>query len=196
MIGFLTGSLIEKSPTQVVLDVSGIGYEIAIPLSTFEKLTSTNERCALFTHLHVREDVLQLYGFATKDEKQLFQHLISVTGVGPKLALSVLSGCTVEGFCRYIQNNEIASLTAIPGIGKKTAERLVMELRDRLAHFKPAESGRARTKVDRVEEEAILALVSLGYPRAAAEKALAAVIAEGQGGLAVEDLIKQALRRI
>src|SRR5574342_491050 len=130
MIARISGSLLEKSPTRVLVEVSGIGYEILIPLSTFDKLGALGENASLYTHLHVREDALQLFGFATAAEKQLFQYLLSVTGIGPKVAQSILSGCSVETFCRYIAQNEIAALTSIPGIGKKTAERLVLELRD------------------------------------------------------------------
>ncbi len=196
MIGQLHGRLLDKSPTRVLLDVSGVGYEVMIPLSTFEQLGSVGENATLLTHLHVREEVLQLYGFATRNEKLLFQHLLAVNGVGPKLAQSILSGCSVEMFCGYIKQNATTALTAIPGIGKKTAERLVIELRDRVTHFdfsqeqKGAPSGPAS-----LSEEALLALISLGYPRAEAEKAIRQTLAE-HGELAVEELIKHALRNM
>ncbi|MGH7496259.1 MAG: Holliday junction branch migration protein RuvA [bacterium] len=194
MIARLHGRLLEKTPTRILLDVHGVGYEISIPLSTFEALGAAGEDATLLTHLHVREDALQLFGFATAKEKQLFQLLIAVTGVGPKVAQSILSGCEVPVFCRYIQHNDLAALTAIPGIGKKTAERLVMELRDRIAPLlAPAEKTGAGKTPARVSEEALLALISLGYPHANAEKAMRQALVE-HGDLPVEDLIKRALR--
>lgn len=196
MIAKISGFLLEKSPTRVLIEVSGIGYEIHIPLSTFDKLGAIGEKTSLFTHLHVREDALQLFGFATATEKQLFQHLLSVTGIGPKVAQSILSGCSVETFCRYIVQNEIAALTSIPGIGKKTAERLVLELRDRLARWLPDETAvTAKSKTSAIQEETIMALVSLGYNRMAAEKAVEQVTREA-GELPVEELVKRALRYI
>ncbi len=196
MIGQLQGRLLDKSPTRVLLDVSGVGYEVMIPLSTFEQLGSVGENATLLTHLHVREDALQLFGFATPNEKHLFQILLTVNGVGPKLAQGILSGCSVETFCKHVAQNATAALTKIPGIGKKTAERLVMELRDRITHLdlsqekKSAPSGPAA-----LAEEALLALVTLGYPRNDAEKAIRQALAEN-GELAVEELIKLALRNM
>jgi Holliday junction DNA helicase RuvA len=196
MIAKISGFLLEKSPTRVLIEVSGIGYEIHIPLSTFDKVGAIGEKTSLFIHLHVREDALQLFGFATATEKQLFQHLLAVTGIGPKVAQSILSGCSVETFCRYIAQNEIAALTSIPGIGKKTAERLVLELRDRLARWLPDETAvAAKSKTSAIQEETIMALVSLGYNRTAAEKAVEQVTREA-GELPVEELIKRALRYI
>jgi Holliday junction DNA helicase RuvA len=201
MIAKISGSLLEKSPTRVLVEVGGVGYEIHIPLSTFDKLGALGERTSLHTHLHVREDVLQLFGFATATEKQLFQHLLSVTGIGPKAAQSILSGCSVETFCRHIAQNEIAALTAIPGIGKKTAERLVVELRDRLARWTAIlglsgeTAGAAKSPTSAIQEETIMALVSLGYTRAAAEKAVGQATREG-GEMPVEELIKRALSYI
>jgi Holliday junction DNA helicase RuvA len=189
-----------------LVEVGGIGYEIHIPLSTFEKLGAVGEMAGLFTYLHVREDALQLFGFATAAEKQLFQYLLSVTGIGPKVAQSILSGCSVETFCRQILQNEVSALTAIPGIGKKTAERLVLELRDRLARWpaRPGMPGESvatpKSKATVLQEESILALVSLGYARSSAEKAVERVIQENgvptTADLPVEELIKRALRYI
>lgn len=196
MIAQLQGRLLHKSPTRAVVEVNGVGYELHIPLSTYEKLGGAGESSTLLTYLHVREDVLQLYGFSTNDEKTLFQHLIAVSGIGPRLAQSILSGCSVATFCSYIRNNEIASLTSIPGIGKKTAERLIIELRDRLKNLAlaPAETAAAAPPLP-VIEEAVLALVSLGYVRASAEKALRRAQQE-EGELPVEELIKRALRNL
>lgn len=195
MIAQLHGRLINKSPARLLLEVNGVGYDIAIPLSTYEKLGLVGESTTVFTHLLVREDALQLFGFATQEEKQLFLHLLTVNGVGPKVAQSILSGCTVETFCRYIQHNEIGALTAIPGIGKKTAERLVVELRDRLAGLAVAGESAAAPAVSAQANEALLALVSLGYPRPAAEKAIKRAVEEN-GALSVEALLKAALRHI
>lgn len=194
MIGQLSGRLLDKSPTRVLLDVSGVGYEIMIPLSTFEQLGPVGENATLLTHLHVREDILQLYGFASRNEKQLFQLLLAVNGVGPKLAQGILSGCSVEVFCNYIKQNATAALTKIPGIGKKTAERLVLELRDRISHWDISQEKKgAATGPAALSEEALLALLTLGYPRNEAEKAIRQALAEN-ADLPVEELIKQALR--
>ncbi|NUO82205.1 Holliday junction branch migration protein RuvA [candidate division KSB1 bacterium] len=196
MIGQLQGRLLDKSPTRVVLDVSGVGYEVMIPLSTFEQLGSVGENATLLTHLHVREDALQLFGFATQNEKHLFQLLLTVNGVGPKLAQGILSGCSVEVFCNYVKQNAAAALTAIPGIGKKTAERLVMELRDRITHLDLSQEQKGvPTGPAALSEEALLALISLGYARADAEKAIRQALAE-HGELAVEELLKHALRNM
>jgi len=196
MIARLYGKLLDKSPTRVVLDVHGVGYEIAIPLSTFEQLGAAGAETTLLTHLHVREEALQLFGFATPREKQLFQLLIAVSGVGPKLAQSILSGSDVTTFCQHIQQSNTAALTAIPGIGKKTAERLVVELRDRVAPLlAESEQPGAIAGTGRVSEEALMALLSLGYPRANAEKGLRQAQLEN-GELPVEELIKQALRHL
>lgn len=195
MIAQLHGRLINKSPARLLLEVNGVGYDIAIPLSTYEKLGQVGESTTVFTHLLVREDALQLFGFATQEEKQLFLHLLTVNGVGPKVAQSILSGCTVETFCRYIQHNEVGALTAIPGIGKKTAERLVVELRDRLAGLAFAAESATAPAVSAQANEALLALVSLGYPRPAAEKAIKRAVEEN-GALSVEALVKAALRHI
>lgn len=195
MIAKISGRLLEKAPTRILVEVNGIGYEIQIPLSTFEKVGAVNENTSLFTHLHVREDALQLFGFATAAEKQLFQHLLSVSGIGPKLAQSILSSSTAENFCRHIIKNELAALTKIPGIGKKTAERLVLELRDRLARWMPEAAETAIAAPSASEEETIAALVSLGYSQASAQRAVEQVRQEA-GALPVEELIKRALRYI
>ena len=196
MIAQLLGCLLRKSPTQALLDVNGVGYELSISLSTFERLGQVGQNTTLLTYLHVREDILQLFGFATDAERQLFKLLIAVNGVGPKVAQGILSGCTVEMFCQYIQNKEILHLTSIPGIGKKTAERLIIELRDRVARLTSADTETSpEGTVIGDSEEALMALVSLGYQRIAAEKAIQRVNAES-GEFALEELIKNALRYI
>ena len=195
MIAKLSGRLLEKSPTRILVEVSGVGYEILIPLSTFDKLGAVGESTSVLTYLHVREDALQLFGFISAAEKQLFQHLISVSGIGPKLAQSILSSSPVEMFCQHITRNDIAALTEIPGIGKKTAERLVLELRDRLARWMPEATTSTAPATSAIEEETITALVSLGYTRSSAQKAVEQVKKEA-GELPVEELIKRALRYI
>jgi len=195
MIAKLSGRLLEKSPTRILVEVSGVGYEILIPLSTFDKLGAVGDNASVFTYLHVREDALQLFGFVTAAEKQLFQHLISVSGIGPRVAQSILSSSPVEAFCRQIMKNDIAALTEIPGIGKKTAERLVLELRDRLARWMPEANASATPAPSAIEEETIAALVSLGYTRSSGQKAVEQVKKEA-GELPVEELIKRALRYI
>ena len=195
MIAKLSGRLLEKSPTRILVEVNGVGYEVQIPLSTFDQLGATGDNTSVLTYLHVREDVLQLFGFATAAEKQLFQHLISVSGIGPKLAQSILSSSPVEMFCQHIAKNDIAALTEIPGIGKKTAERLILELRDRLARWMPEMATSTTPTPSAIEEETIAALVSLGYTRSSAQKAVEQVKKES-GELPVEELIKRALRYI
>lgn len=196
MIGQLSGRLLDKSPTRVLLDVNGVGYEVLIPLSTFEQLGSAGANATLLTHLHVREDILQLFGFASHNEKQLFQLLLNVNGVGPKLAQGILSGCSVQMFCNYVKQGATAALTKIPGIGKKTAERLVLELRDRIEKWDIAQEQTGAPKGPAaLSEEALLALISLGYPRNEAEKAIRQVLAEHEA-LPVEELLKHALRNM
>jgi len=196
MIGHLKGRLIDKSPTRVLLDVHGVGYDIQIPLSTFEKLGAVGEEAALLTHLHVREEALTLFGFATTAEKQLFQLLIGVSGIGPKTAQGVLSGCSVDTFRQQVQRGEATALTAIPGVGKKTAERIILELKDKVGGLPEAQVGALGLAGEvNIQEQALQALISLGYARAAAQKAVERAARENPG-LVVEDLIKRALRYI
>jgi len=193
LIAQLRGLLIEKSPTSVILEAGGVGFEIGIPLSSLNAIGEVGEEIRLFTYLHVREDTLQLYGFASKQERALFLLLISVSGVGPKLAQSILSGITVDEFEQAVRHNQSATLNRIPGVGKKTAERLILELQDKLKTGRPTESG---TMTDRIApqagEEAILALLSLGYKRNDAERAVQKALSENRS-LKVEDLLRAAL---
>jgi Holliday junction DNA helicase RuvA len=196
MIGSLTGILKIKSPTEVLLDVNGVGYTVIIPLSTFEKLGELGTRITLLTHLHVREDAMQLYGFGTEQERNLFRLMISVSGIGPKIAQGILSGISVTDLQQYIAKSNLSALTAIPGVGKKTAERLVVELRDKVGKIAAtAENLPASEDRREMREEALLALTSLGYNRPVAEKALRLVLVEANGKeLSLQDLIKKALR--
>ncbi|MEE9168664.1 MAG: Holliday junction branch migration protein RuvA [bacterium] len=193
MFAYISGTLIEKSPTRVVLDVGGLGYEIQIPVSTYEKLKQIGEKTRLFTFLYVREDILQLYGFSSEDERRMFLRLISVSGVGPRMAQGILSKLSVRNFVVAITSQDYSVLTQVPGIGNKMAQRLVMELRDK---FPPVESSGAAQSPDRqrIGEEAISALVSLGYREGEAQKKVGNVLSSNGGNVALEDLVKKALQ--
>ncbi len=197
MIASLDGILKGKSPTEVLVEVNGVGYSVSIPLSTYSTLGNLNSPVHLLTHLHVREDAMQLFGFATEAERKLFRLLISITGIGPKIAQGILSGISVPDLRQHIGGGNIAALTSIPGIGKKTAERLIVELRDKIGKIEPS-LGTGSLSGDRnaeIRNEALLALTSLGYNRVAAEKALRMAINDAGGSqISVEDLIKSALK--
>lgn len=193
MIGSLRGTLAEKRPTQILLDVGGVGYLVHIPLSTFYALGDLHSNVALLVHTHVREDALTLYGFLTSREKHFFELLISASGVGPSLALKILSGMSVEELVPAIRKGDLGALTRIPGVGRKTAERIVVELRDKLAkleaHVAEAETPAAKSSLD---ADLLSALENLGYDRRNAERALAeAKRAAGAGTF--EALLKAAL---
>jgi len=170
MIAHLRGRLIAKHPNQAVVEAGGVGYEVNISIPTFSALPAPGAEVALHVHTHVREDALSLFGFLRGEEKQLFEKLISVSGIGPKLAITILSGMPADAMVAAIKGNDLAALTRIPGIGKKTAERMVLELRDKLDAFGVAAAVHARSPV---EEDVISALVNLGYQRPLAERALA-----------------------
>ncbi len=197
MIASLTGILKSKSPTEVVIDVNGVGYSVSISLSTYSKLGDINSSVHLLTHLHVREDLMQLFGFATEAERQLFRQLISITGIGPRTAQGILSGMSAADLQNYIASGNITALTAVPGVGRRTAERLVMELRDKIGKAdKTLDSSTAPgDKNAEIRNEALLALTSLGYNRLAAEKAIRMALKDaGENKLGVEELIKKALK--
>lgn len=198
MIASVTGTLLRKSPTEIVVDVQGIGYGITIPLSTYEALGAERSRVTVLTYLHVREDALQLFGFATEGEREAFRLLISVSGIGPKIAQSILSGISVAELRNHITAGNIGALSTVPGIGRKTAERLILELREKLGRLDTTE--RAVSEADpesRMRAEALMALTSLGYNRVIAEKALRTALQELNGTPAsVEELIKSSLRHI
>lgn len=197
MIASLNGTLVSKSPTEVVLDVHGVGYSVNIPLSTYERLGQLNAPIMLLTYLHVREDNLQLFGFSTEEERSLFKLLISVSGIGPKMAQGILSGITAGDLKNHIVRGNIGALTTIPGVGKKLGERLVVELRDKIGKLEigTALTGPAPDEQSRIRSEALLALLSLGYSRPLAEKALRAALQENNGQQStIEGLIKSSLR--
>jgi Holliday junction DNA helicase RuvA len=173
MIGHLRGQLAEKRPSQVIVDVGGVGYQVAVPLSTFYGLGELRENVTLLIHTHLREDSIALYGFLTAREKQFFELLLSASGVGPVLALKILSGMSVEELIPAIRAGDLARLTRIPGVGRKTAERIVVELKDKLAAVETPEPVRgAPREGSPFESDVISALVNLGYDRRVAEKAV------------------------
>jgi Holliday junction DNA helicase RuvA len=197
MIATLTGILKFKSPTEILVEVHGIGYTISIPLSTYEKLGDLGSSVSLLTHFHVREDAMLLFGFSTEEERRLFKLLISVSGIGPKIAQSTLSGMNVEELKSHIVGGNVNALMAIPGVGRKTAERLIVELRDKagktLAESEPISVIGMATAAMRIE--ALQALTSLGYNQQIAEKAIRLVVKEAEGStISLEELIKRALR--
>jgi len=196
MIAFLNGTLVEKQPTSVVLDVNGVGYAILIPLSTYDRLPATGQPCRLLTHHHMREDGQLLCGFASPDEKQMFELLLGISGIGPKLALSVLSGLTVFELRAAIAGNDIKRISSVKGVGRKTAERLVVELRDKID---PAEAfvSKAMAAGDTagatVLRDTVLALTALGFQQDQAKKMLQAALDAGAHANDAEALLKRAL---
>ena len=193
MIGFVRGKLVVKSPPHLTVDVGGVGYDIEAPMSTFYTLPAVGQDVRLLTHLVVREDAHILYGFGTQEERALFRNLLKVSGIGPKIALAILSGVSVDGFATCVKLQDAAALTRIPGVGRKTADRLLIEMRDRLDALSvaAAEGAPAMTGANRFEGEAWSALVALGYKPAEVTQMLKPFA--GQGG-SVEDLIRQALQ--
>lgn len=183
MIAHLRGKLIAKHPNQAIVEAAGVGYDVNISVSTFSEMPPLGAEVALFVHTHVREDALSLFGFLREQEKQLFEKLISVSGIGPRLAITILSGMQADAAVAAIKGNNVAALTRVPGIGKKTAERMVLELRDKLEAFGVPAAAAAASPV---EEDVLSALVNLGYNRALAEKTLARLgtaAADGFDGL-------------
>ena len=197
MIAQLRGRILEKHPNRIVVDVGGVGYDVFVPLSTFYGLGDAGSDISLRIHTHVREDALALYGFRTILEQDLFERLISVSGIGPKVALGVLSGIEPLELTRAIERSDVARLTAIPGVGRKTSERIVLELKDRLprVQVEDAVAGEVETAPGGLRDDVLSALVNLGYHRPLAEKAVAAAIkAVPDGGF--EPTLKQALREM
>jgi Holliday junction DNA helicase RuvA len=179
MIAHLRGTLLAKHPNQAVVEAAGVGYDVTISVPTFSDLPAVGSAVALHIHTHVREDTIALYGFLRPSEKLLFEKLITVSGIGPKLAVTILSGMAADEMVGAIRGNDVVRLTRIPGIGKKTAERMVLELRDKLPEVASA-AAPAVPALNATEEDVLSALVNLGYQRAAAEKALATVTKQGK----------------
>lgn len=198
MIAFLRGRVIDKQPNRLVVDVQGIGYEVHVPLSTYYDVGDEGAEVALRVYTHVREDALQLYGFLTDLERQLFERLIGISGIGPKLAIAVLSGIESRELVIAVQRADVARLTGIPGIGKKTADRIVLELKDRLAAIAvPAAAGAApgATPGDRLRDDIVSALQNLGYHRPQAEKAVESVL-KASPDASFEDALRAVLREL
>jgi len=202
LIAQLSGKLIHKQPNMVIIDVGGVGYEATIPVSTFYELGEPGSQVSLKIHTHVREDLIQLFGFWTIREKELFSKLTSVSGVGPKLAITMLSGMPAAELIQAITSNDLVRLTAMPGVGRKTAERVVVELRDKLAALAAAERE-AEPVLSRgdapsgpaVRDDTVAALMSLGYPKPMAERAVSDAIRE-EGDRTIEAVLKRSLRRL
>ena len=197
MIAFLRGRVLDKQPNRIIIDVQGVGYELHVPLSTYYEVGDEGAEISLRVHTHVREEALQLYGFLTSLEQHLFERLIGVSGIGPKLAIAVLSGIDSGELVAAVQRADVARLTRVPGIGKKTAERIVLELKDRLAQLvvpvgagdTPASPG------DRLRDDLVSALQNLGYHRPLAEKAVEAVL-KSSANAGFEDALRGALREL
>jgi Holliday junction DNA helicase RuvA len=193
MLAYVRGKVMEKSPTRVVLDVNGVGYEIFVPVTTYERVPAVGQEVLLHTYLHVREDVMQLYGFCEPEEKEIFEKLISVSGVGPRLAQGILSKISADRLRQVIAGGDAALLAQIPGIGRKTAQRLVTELRDKVGGPQPVEEW-ITTADTSAAEEAVLALISLGYKRNEAYKMVRRALNEAGKDADLETIIKKALQ--
>jgi len=200
MIAYLSGKLLAKHPGTLILDVQGVGYEVSIPLSTFYEVGEVASEVQLQIYTHVREDTLQLFGFQTRRDRELFMQLISVSGVGAKMGIAMLSAMNTDEIILAIRTENLAKLTAIPGIGRKTAERLVIELRDKVMKMLAPETGSAtlsdakeKQAADLVYDDALSALLNLGYQRQAAEKALKSAVNEGTD-VTVQKLLRRSLQ--
>ena len=190
MIAHLRGRILEKHPTYLILEAGGVGYEVTISIPSFSGLPAEGAEVSLYIHTHVREDSLALYGFLRREEKELFERLISVSGIGPKLAITVLSGMAADALVSALRGNDLIALTRIPGVGKKTAERMVLELRDKLEGLAAAP---APAPASRMEEDVVSALVNLGYQRPAAEQAVKRAIGRAGESGSFEQLFRQTM---
>jgi holliday junction DNA helicase RuvA len=198
MIAFLRGRVIDKHPNRLIIDVQGVGYEVHVPLSTYYDAGDEGTELSLRVYTHVREDALQLYGFLTALEQQVFEKLIAISGIGPKLAVAVLSGIDAHELVVAVQRADIARLTTIPGVGKKTAERIVLELKDRLAPLAmvgDAHGGPVASPADRLRGDLVSALLNLGYHRPLAEKAVETTLTS-RADASFERALKDALREL
>ncbi len=188
MIAHLRGRLVEKDPSRVVVDVNGVGYEVFVPLTTFSVLPDRGSEVSIDIHTHVREDIIALYGFSSRRERTIFEKLMTISGIGPKLAVTILSGGSVEDLVSAIKRGDLARLTAIPGVGKKTAERIVVELKDKLQDFVAAAPDKSA-----VEMDVLSALENLGYNRALGESAIRRAM-NGERDIAFDVLFKRSLQ--
>lgn len=197
MIARINGILIEKSVTHCIVDVHGAGYRIMVPLSTFYGLPEEGQSVILHVHTHVREDAISLYGFLTHEEREVFQLMISVSGIGPRLALNILSGIAAGELLRAVAGEDLKRLTGIPGVGKKTAERMILELKEKAVRLsnEPQHSGTLSVKTgDRVKDDALSALVNLGYKGQMVKDVVERILKEAPEALPLDRLLKQALR--
>ena len=194
MIAKLKGALLEKSADRVVVDVGGVGYEVFIPFSTYYELGDLGETVSLHVYTHVKEDALNLYGFLTQREKQLFTRLIQISGIGPKLGVTILSGFPVEELVEAVVEGDLVKLNAIPGVGKKTAERIVLEMKDKILSLAPELREAVSVNAPApIQEDVVSALVNLGYPKVTAEKAVSRALKNGKA-TRFEELLKKSLR--
>jgi Holliday junction DNA helicase RuvA len=194
MITFLEGSLVEKQPTRLVVDVNGVGYEVLVPLSSYDPLPALNERCRILTYDYVREDTHALFGFVTEDERRMFVLLLAITGIGPKLALSALSGLSVKELKTAVVQGDVKRLSSISGVGKKMAERMILELRHRMDSLEVASTAAGESKdAPPGVRDAVLALIALGYRQDEARKMVARAADGMVADTNVEDIIKKAL---
>lgn len=192
MIGYLKGNIVNLAPTKLLLDVNGVGYNVFISLNTFNKLTALPNPIAVFTHLSVRQDSMDLYGFFTTSEKEMFELLISVTGIGPKLALGILSGIQTDELKNAVSSGNIGRIKAVPGIGKKTAERLILELKDKMFNIKDEFISTGSSKTFEIKADAVAALNMLGYTPKFTEKVIKQILDENPD-ISLEELIKLSL---
>lgn len=204
MIAHLSGRLLSKEPNTVIVDVSGVGYEVAIPLSTFYELENEGSNVQLRIYTHVKEDALQLYGFKTTRERELFVNFISVSGIGPKIGIALLSGMSADELIASIKNNNLARLTLIPGVGRKTAERLIVDLREKMTALAASQvatdagtglEAPIQTGADDVRAQALSGLLNLGYQKSAAEKAIDSALSE-ESEPTVESVLRRVLRKL
>ncbi len=195
MIDFIRGKLVKKNPTYIVVETNGIGFKLSVSLFSFEALSEVGKEISVLTYLHVREDTIQLFGFAREEERELFQLLISVTGIGPRSAQNILSRISVEEFKKAVRNQDITVLISAPGVGKKTAERLILELKEKIGDSKQIYTTIPQYTINPVGEEAVLALISLGYKRAPVQEKIQRIL-QKESSFTVEELIRRALREL
>jgi len=199
MIARISGLLIDKSPSHVIIDVQGIGYRVFVPLTTFYELPDAGDKVALNVHTHVKQDAIHLFGFFTREERDIFQLMISISGIGPKLAMNILSGISTPELTRAVSQGNLNRLISIPGVGKKMAERLILELKDKFLKLSPPEetgkSGSGTTPAELLQEDALSALVNLGYKRDAAKRAFDKVmIGTDEAEMTLDILLKKTLQ--
>jgi len=194
VIALLSGRLVYKSPEYSIIDVNGVGYQVFTSLTSFYSLPEINDALTINIHTHHREDAIHLFGFVEKSEKELFYFLIGVSGIGPKLALTILSGMPADQLIAAITNGDVGRLTNISGIGKKTADRLILELKEKVKHIAPAVRSGERAEKNRIKDDAISALINLGYNRAVAKDAIEKISIDAEGNITVENLIRESLK--